>query len=197
MRIHGHLWFPLILVATVVACGGGAATTPGATTPSVTPVAGSVDPSIPKAPDHPASDKVTWKKDSPAKTCHTNAKGDGDLVADVTAMGTGCVPTMHQVGQPTSGEGVASTSSMLKQIPFSAHANHCYRVFGLAQGSVKDLDIAVTDSAGKACGEDLNDNNDAIVLEDASICFKVDDNVNINVAVATGSGKWTVEVWSD
>jgi hypothetical protein len=197
MRTPNHLWLPLILVSAVAACGGGEAATPGATAPTAATTTAPTDPSIPKAPDHPESDKVTWKKDSPAKSCHTGAKGDGDLAAAVTGLASSCVAKMHLVGQPMTGVGAASTATMIKQIPFAAQANHCYRFFGLSQASVKDLDIAVTDSAGKSCGEDLNDSNDAIVLEDGSICFKADDAASINVAVGTGSGKWAVEVWSE
>ena len=103
---------------------------------------------------------------------------------------------MHQVGQPTTGEGVGSAASV-KTIPLAAKANHCYRIFGLAAPSVTDFDIAVMDSNGKLAGEDGTDSNDALVLEDGSICFTQDDAAIVNAAVATGSGKWAVENWSD
>lgn len=186
---------PLIAVAAV-ACGGSAP--PAAVTPagSSTPAAGSADPTI-THPDHPDSAKVTWKKDSPAKSCHTGDKGGGDLSASVTKIATSCVDTkaMHQVGTTTTGSG--SSTAMVTAIPLKAQANHCYRFFGLAEAAVTDFDIAVIDSAGKSCGEDLNDNNDAIVLEDGNICFTTDDSVNVNAAVASGQGKWAVEIWSD
>jgi len=102
---------------------------------------------------------------------------------------------MHKLGTTTTGTG--SGSAMVTAIPLKAQANHCYRFFGLAEATVTDFDIAVIDSAGKSCGEDLNDNNDAIVLEDGNICFTADDAVNVNAAVASGQGKWAVEIWSD
>jgi hypothetical protein len=86
---------------------------------------------------------------------------------------------------------------MVKTIPLAAKANHCYRVFGLAEPTVTDFDIAIMDSAGKLAGEDTTDANDAIVLEDGVICFTADDAANVNTAVATGQGKWAVEIWSD
>ena len=178
----------------VVACGGGAASTPGATTP--TPGAA---PHGAGMPDHPESDKVTWKKDAAPKSCHTGNKGDGDRVASVTSMAKGCVDTgkMHQVGTPSQGENSGTTGKMGTTIPLKAQANHCYRVFGIAEATVTDFDIAVMDSTGKSCGEDSTDGNDALVLEDGNICFKADDDVSVNVAVATGTGKWAVEIWSD
>ena len=34
-------------------------------------------------------------------------------------------------------------------------------------------------------------------FEDGAICFKTDDTVNVNTAVASGKGKFAVEIWSD
>jgi hypothetical protein len=184
-----------ILVVAALACGG--SNQPAPTTPAASATAAaSGDPTI-THPDHPDSAKVTWKKDAPAKSCHTGDKGAGDLSASVTKIATSCVDTktMHQLGTTTTGSG--SSTAMVTAIPLQAKANHCYRFFGLAEATVTDFDIAVIDSAGKSAGEDLNDNNDAIVLEDGNICFTVDDNVNVNAAVASGQGKWAVEIWSD
>jgi hypothetical protein len=184
---------------TLAACGD---STPPPATPaaapapsaSAAPAAAAVDPNAPK----PESSKVTWKKDAVKKNCHSGAKG-ADLVSSVTAIAGGCIDTtkMHQVGSPTSGEGQASSATMVKSISLAAKANHCYRIFGLAEATVTDFDIAVMDSAGKSAGEDTTDTNDAIVLEDGSICFSQDDAATVNTAVATGKGKWAVEIWSD
>jgi hypothetical protein len=153
-----------------------------------------MDPNAPK----PESGKVTWKRDVPKKNCHSSAKG-ADLVSSVTAIASACIDTskMHQLGSPTTGEGQASSATMVKTIPLAGKANHCYRIFGLAEPTVTDFDIAVMDSAGKSAGEDTTDTNDAIVLEDGAICFTQDDAATVNTAVATGKGKWAVEIWSD
>ena len=186
---------------SVVACGGG--DKPAATSASPAPsstTANPGDPSLAKPADHPDSDKVTWKKDLPGKACRTaTAKVGADLGASLATMAPGCIDAkkMHRVGTTNNGTGQYVAGKMVTTIPLLAQANHCYRVIGLAEPTITDLDIAVTDSAGKSAGEDLNDSNDAIVLEDASICFKVDDAANVNVAVARGTGKWAVEVWSD
>jgi hypothetical protein len=185
--------FALLVTTAITACGGGA--TPDANSPTATAKPAG-DPTLPKAPDHPDSDKVTWKKDG--SNCHTGDKGAGDLVAAVTSMAKKCVDAskMKMLGQPTQGKG-AETGQMVTPIALNAKANHCYRVIGLAQATITDFDIAVMDSAGKSAGEDLTDSNDAVVLEDGNICFKVDDTVAVNAAVATGGGNWAVEIWSD
>jgi hypothetical protein len=184
-----------VLVTSTIACGGGggAAVDANSANAAAKPAG---DPTMPKAPDHPDSDKVTWTHSG--KSCHTKDQGAGDLVASVTTIAKGCVDTskMKMLGQATQGKG-SETGQMVTPIPLNAKANHCYRVFGLAQASVTDFDIAVMDSAGKSTGEDLTDSNDAIVLEDGNICFKVDDTVAVNAAVASGAGNWAIEVWSD
>ncbi len=198
---------PCLLVPSI-ACGGGNAASQGSApvSPSLGPnpeaTSAVNDPSVPKPPSHPDSDKVTWKQVAPAKQCHPTKPAAGELVAALTAMASNCVDTskMHLLGSPSRGEGREGnqqTDPMVTRIPLKALANHCYRVFGLAEPTVKDFDIAVMDSSGKSAGEDLTDSNDAIVLEDGAICFKQDDNVSVNAAVAKGSGKWAVEIWSD
>jgi hypothetical protein len=183
-----------LLFLSVVACGGGSGSSPGATTPT----GGPADPSLPKPPDHPDSDKVTWKKDQAGKACRTTTKAGGDLTASLNGMAGGCVDKkMHLVGSITPGQGQETGGQMVTTLPLKAQANHCYRIVGLAEPTITDLDIAVMDSAGKLAGEDLNDSNDAIVMEESSICFKQDDAANVNVAVAKGQGKWAVGIWSD
>jgi hypothetical protein len=179
-------------VASLTACGGSTppAQSGGSLASSGTPAAVHAT--------KPESDKVTWKKEATPKNCHQTAKG-ADLAAQTTAIATGCVDAakMHQVGTPTTGEGQDGTSTMVKSIPLAAKANHCYRIFGLAEATVTDFDIAVMDSAGKLAGEDTTDANDAIVLEDGAICFTADDTASVNTAVASGKGKWAVEIWGD
>jgi hypothetical protein len=183
------------ILASLVACGGSAP--PPAATPISTIDASAPPPAPSTGAASPDSDKVTWKKDAPAKNCHT-AKAAGDYTAAVTGMAKNCVgATMHQLGKATTGTGQASTASMVTTIPLKAKANHCYRAFGLADTTVTDFDIAIIDSAGKSAGEDGTDGNDAIAMEDGSICFKTDDAANVNTAVASGQGKFAVEIWSD
>jgi hypothetical protein len=179
------------LSAFALGCGGSpapATTTPDNSALTATPV--------PKGPDKPESEKVTWKKDPAAKNCHTS--GSADLVAGVAAISKGCVDTakMHKVGDTAKGEG-GGTGKMVTTLPLKAQANHCYRVFGLGEKTITDMDIAVMDSAGKMAGEDSTDSNESIVPESASICFNADDDANVNVAIGNGQGKWAVEIWSD
>ena len=155
------------------------------------------EPSGPKLPDKPESDKVTWKRDPSFASCHNDVKTGADLVAGVTAMAKGCAGSMkmHQVG--TTVQGSRGNLDPPNVIPLHAEASHCYRVYGLSEDALKDLDIAIMDSSGKECAEDGSDSPDAVVLEDGAVCFTSADDVKVNVASGSGAGKYAVEIWSD
>ena len=190
-RLSSIAFLAVVTSSIALACGG--APPAGPTTPEGVSTA---LPPTPKGPDKPESEKVTWKKDASPKNCHTS--GGADIVAGVAAMSKGCIDTakMHKIGDTAKGEG-GGTGKMVTTLPLSAKANHCYRVFGLGEKTITDMDIAVMDSAGKMAGEDSTDTNESIVPEDSSICFSADDEAKVNVAIGNGVGKWAVEIWSD
>jgi hypothetical protein len=183
----------LALVSLLGCGGGGADATPAPAVPTAKPST----PSGPPLPTKPDSDKVTWKKDSSFAKCHNDVQTGKDLVAGVTAMAKGCATLMkmHQVGETVQGS--RQNLDPAQAIPLHVEANHCYRIYGLSEDSLQDLDIAVIDSAGKAAGEDGSDSPDAVVLEDGELCFTAADDVKVNVAAGSGGGKYAVEIWSD
>jgi hypothetical protein len=185
----------LASLTSVLACGGGSA---DATAQPVVPKATDMDKGArPPAPTKPDSDKVTWKQGAPYASCHNDVKTGADLVAGVTAMAQGCaaLTKMHQIGATV--QGTRQNLDPAQAIPLHAEANHCYRAYGLSEGSLQDLDIAVIDSTGKSTGEDGSDSPDAVVLEDGEICFTQADDVKVNVAAGSGGGKFAVEIWGD
>jgi hypothetical protein len=183
----------LLVVAPFVACGGSGAATPG----SVVPKAASADPFAPPLPTKPESDKVTWKKDPSYAKCHNDVKTGADLAAGVAAMAQPCAAPlkMHQVGQLVQGS--RQNLDPAQSIPLHAEAGHCYRVYGLSEDALQDLDIAIVDSAGKTAAEDGSDSPDSVVLEDGVVCFTQTDDVKVNVAAGNGGGKFAVAIWSD
>ena len=181
--------FVLAALSFTVACGGGGADT---SAQPATP-----RPAGPLAATKPDSDKVTWKRGAALASCHNDVKTGVDLVAGVTAMAQGCaaLTKMHPTGQTV--QGTRQNLDAAQTIPLHAEANHCYRVYGLSDPSLQDLDIAVIDSAGKSAGEDGSDSPDAVVLEDGEICFSQADDVKVNVAAGSGGGKFAVQIWGD
>ena len=182
-------------LGSVLACGGGSADT---SAQPVVPKAADMDKGArPPAPTKPDSDKVTWKQGAPYASCHNDVKTGADLVAGVTAMAQGCaaLTKMHQIGATV--QGTRQNLDPAQVIPLHAEAHHCYRAFGLSEGALQDLDIAIIDSAGKSTGEDGSDSPDSVVLEDGEICFTQADDVKVNVAAGSGGGKFAVEIWGD
>ena len=190
----------LASLASLVACGGGAGDTPvaqSAPAPAAPQPSAAVKSGEPAPPAKPASDKVTWKQDPAFAKCHNDVTTGADLVAGVTAMAQGCaaVMGMHQLGQTTQGS--YKNLDPAHVIPLHAESGHCYRVYGLSEPALQDLDIAVIDSAGKSTGEDGSDSPDAVVLESGEICFTATDDVKVNVAAGSGAGKYAVEIWGN
>lgn len=186
----------LSVASLLVACGGGGAGTPGPANPnSVAAAQSKAD--EPPLPTHPDSDKVKWKQDPSFAKCHNDVKTGADLVAGVTAMAQGCagVMKMHQIGQTT--QDTFNNMDKAHPLPLHGEAGHCYRVFGLSENALQDLDIAVMDSAGKEIAEDGSDSPDSVVLEDGAVCFTTTDDSTINVAAGSGSGKYAVQIWGD
>jgi hypothetical protein len=187
----------------LTACGGSDSSAPPPATPeaakSSTPPlgAGAKDPAAPPMPTKPDSAKVTWKKEPKLANCHNEVKTGKDLVMGVTAMATACAGAskLHQVGKTV--EGSRTNLDPAQVIPLHVEANHCYRVYGLSEDALQDLDIAVKDSGDKWCGEDGSDSPDAVVLEDGLLCFNADDDVKINVVAGSGAGKFAVQIWGD
>ena len=189
----------LLSLASLVACGGGGGDTPPATSAnSVAKQQAQMDKAgEPPLPTKPDSDKVTWKQDPSYAKCHNDVKTGADLVAGVTAMASGCAGTMklHQIGQTT--QDTFKNLDKAHPIPLHAETGHCYRVYGLSEDALQDLDIAIMDSAGKACAEDGSDSPDSVVLEDGMVCFTATDDVVVNVAAGNGAGKYVVQIWGN
>jgi len=189
----------LLPLASLVACGGGGGDTPPANNAqSLAAQQAKLDKSgEPPLATAPESDKVTWKQDPSYAKCHNDVKTGADLVAGVTAMAQGCASTMglKQIGQTT--QDTYKNLDPAHVIPLHVDAGHCVRVYGLSEDALQDLDIAISDSAGKSCGEDGSDTPDSVVLESGMICFTVADDVKVNVAAGNGAGKYAVQIWGN
>jgi hypothetical protein len=136
----------VLAFVSLLGCGGGGA---DATPAPAVPTAKPSTPSGPPLPTKPDSDKVTWKKDTSFAKCHNDVTTGKDLVAGVTAMAKGCASLMkmHQVGETVQGS--RQNLDPAQAIPLHVEANHCYRIYGLSEDALQDLDIAVIDSAGR------------------------------------------------
>jgi hypothetical protein len=120
-----------------------------------------------------------------------------DVGAEVARLAGGCAAAsrMHRVGAPFVGE--QSATGKPQTFHWMARGGHCYRAFGAAAASIKNLDLLMVDSNGIALGQDSGDDGAPVVLDAGAVCFKVDDDASIIVSVGDGEGAFAVEVWSD
>ena len=70
-------------------------------------------------------------------------------------------------------------------------------MYAQAAETIKDLDLAIKDSAGAIAGEDSTDDPSPVVLEDGAVCFTESDSATVVVAVGMGTGAYAVQVWGD
>jgi hypothetical protein len=172
--------------------------------PSVAPAASEAPSAAPSAseapapPANPGSKKATKKSDAPWASCHQSYKATNKEVAkDVEAMAKSCaaVTKMKVIGKTLTGK--QSDQDTPQSFPLKAEANHCYRVYAQAADGIKDLDLAIKDSAGAIAGEDSTDDPSPVVLEDGAICFTEADAATVVVSVGMGKGKYAVQIWGD
>jgi hypothetical protein len=146
------------------------------------------------------STKISTKNDPSWASCHGSVKMKGKdktVSADVALLAKACAKTtkMKVVGKTISGK--QSDSGQPQTYPLKAVANHCYRVYAQAGDGVKDLDVAIKDSAGNVAGEDSTDSPTAVVLEDGAVCFKEADAAQVVVSVGSGAGAYALQIWGD
>jgi len=201
--------------AITVACGGDKKPTDVATNPSssttvsVTPPdsasvastpssAPTPPPSAEPPPPETGSKKATKKQNPDWAACHKDYKPGGkNLDADVSKVAGMCAKAtgMKQLGKTLHGQ--QGAESKPETFPFKAKASKCYRVFAESDSGIKDLDLAIKDSAGDIAGEDTTDDPSPIVLEDGAVCFKENDNAVVIISVGMGKGKYAIQIWSD
>ncbi|HZU85030.1 MAG TPA: hypothetical protein VE987_18995 [Polyangiaceae bacterium] len=164
--------------------------------------AGSVAPPPSAAPvpstPAPASAVATTKTDPAWAACHAGFKTTSrDLSRDVAALAAGCA---RQTGMKIVGGTLTGKQADLDKpqtFALDAKGNHCYRVFARAAEGIKDLDVAVKDSAGVVVAQDSTDDASPVVLENGGVCFSKDDSATVVVSVGLGGGQYALQIWSD
>jgi hypothetical protein len=149
-------------------------------------------------PPNPGSKKATKKTDPAWASCHQSFEAKNKEVSkDVAAMSKACqaVTKMKLIGKTFTGK--QSDQQPPQSFPLKAEAKHCYRVYAQAAETIKDLDLAIKDSAGAIAGEDSTDDPSPVVLEDGAVCFTESDSATVVVAVGMGTGAYAVQVWGD
>jgi hypothetical protein len=73
----------------------------------------------------------------------------------------------------------------------------CYRFFGVADGSIRDLDILIERANGDLVGDDKTNGPVAIIESDKNWCIDADGDFRFKVEVdGTGTGNYVFGVWA-
>ena len=77
------------------------------------------------------------------------------------------------------------------------HGGYCYRFFGVADGSIKDLDILIEKTNGDLVGDDKTNGPVAIIESDKAWCIDNDGDYQFRVEIdGTGEGHYAFGVWA-
>lgn len=142
-------------------------------------------PSFPKAT---ASEATCWQTIS----LTGNAPKDYEQLAAKCGAPTGSVPYT----QPASGKLHYRKD---KRDTFKLHlvGGLCYRFFGVADGTVKDLDLLIEQKGGALVGDDKTEGPVAIIESGKAWCMDNDVDYQFLVEVdGTGTGAYVFAVWA-
>lgn len=160
---------------------------------------GELDPTEALIPAGSAGSTKADRMTNPSySACHSSYQlATEDMGVEVAKMARSCaaVTKMHPLGETFKGS--QSASAAPQAFAFKAKAKHCYRAYGAAAATIKDLDLVIKDSGGAIAGEDSTDDPTPVVLEDGVVCFQEDDDAKVVASVGDGAGTYAVQVWSD
>jgi hypothetical protein len=144
--------------------------------------------SKPSFPKPTASEATCWQGIS----LTGNAPKDYEQLASKCGTPTGSVAYT----EPASGKLHYKKD---KRDTFSLHlvGGLCYRFFGVADGTVKDLDLLIQQKSGALVGDDKATGPVAIIESSKSWCMDNDVDYQFNVEVdGTGTGRYVFAVWA-
>lgn len=143
-------------------------------------------PTFPKATGSPAT---CWQTVS----LGGNAEKDYEQLAGKCGAPTGAVAYV----KPVAGK-LHSVKDKRDTYLLHLQGGLCYRYFGVADGTVKDLDILILQAKGALVGDDKATGPVAIIETDKSWCMDRDVDYQFAIEVdGQGTGKYVFGVWAN
>jgi len=129
--------------------------------------------------------------------CYGGFHLEGDPKKDLTRLTMLCGPEngMHRVSKEPF-EAEVNEGAPVITTELSAKKGECYRIFAVAEPSVKDLDIVVRSSRGAQIAADHGEDAWPIVQPDRPFCPLEDDTLTVEMTARHGRGKMVAEVWA-
>jgi hypothetical protein len=129
--------------------------------------------------------------------CAAGLALSADPLKDVTRLGVVCGPSngmRRKTPQPIVGVLGEHEPPVTAELRVSRGA--CYRIIGVADPGVAELDVTVRSSHDVAVAGDHSSGRLAMVQPDRPFCALADDAATIEIRAARGSGRFAAEVWA-
>lgn len=124
--------------------------------------------------------------------CHAAFRTTGDARADASRLAREC-RAAERLGDARGGE--QSADEPVARFAFAASAGACYRVFAVGGDGVVELDTMLRGPDGRPLARDESAGRAAVMPHGGAVCVAADGVYTIDVAVARGSGRFSVELW--
>jgi hypothetical protein len=142
----------------------------------------------PKFPKATTSDHDCWQ----TIQLQGDAKRDFDALVEKCGAPTGSV----QYVAPVLGK-LHHVHDKRDTFNVKIQGGLCYRFFGVADGSIRDLDILIERANGDLVGDDRTNGPVAIIEADKNWCMDNDGDFRFKVEVdGTGTGNYAFGVWA-
>ena len=121
-----------------------------------------------------------------------NARKDFDAIVARCGTPTGAVEFV----KPKMGK-LHAVKDKRDTFLVKVHGGRCYRFFGVADGTIQDLDILIEKGNGDLVGDDKTNGPVAIIESDKAWCLDRDGDYQFRVQVdGTGEGHYVFGVWA-
>jgi hypothetical protein len=132
----------------------------------------------------------------PEATCYEAVKLSGDPERDVLAVGEACgkVFGLKPIGAAFV-RNLSEKDGWRKQYEFDFQKGACYRVLGVGDSGIHDLDVGIKNSKGEDLAVDGQHGPVAVVNPRGPYCAKVAETVVIYAKVEHGAGRYGLWIW--
>jgi hypothetical protein len=94
--------------------------------------------------------------------------------------------------------GEQSESDAVDRYTFASDGSgKCYRVFAVADSTVRDLDVQVLGPDGSRLAADISHDAVPVVPPQGPLCLKQRGVYTVEVSVYKGSGHYALQIWSN
>jgi hypothetical protein len=128
-------------------------------------------------------------------SCYRGFAPEGHPLGDVTRLGLLCGPANGMRMQGDTGQGEVGEGRPPSAHPMKAKKGSCYRIFAVAEASVRDLDVTVRSSRQSRLTTDDSDDHWPILEPERPFCTFADDAFTVDVTAGAGSGRYALQIW--